>query len=135
MTDTNTFQCQTVTLTHCQNYPALGLPLTLQADGGSTALVAGDALPPEPFPGTGGDRGCGDRWLALTTASIQLKAWALTSAVGTAAHENSPASSLLFPSSSVGSTRGLGTKLKPQETGSVQICDPTQGNRPNTAFQ
>lgn len=53
MTEMNTFQCQTVNTLPEQLWDRF-VSLTLQADGGSTALVAGDALPPEPFPGTGG---------------------------------------------------------------------------------
>lgn len=43
------------------------------------------------------------QWLVLTTAFIQWKAWTLTSAMDTAIHENSPASSGFFSNSNFGS--------------------------------
>lgn len=53
----------------------------------------------------------------------------------TSAHENSPASLLLSPTPTLAPPCAcLGHKVKTQETGSVQLRDPTQGNRPNTAY-
>lgn len=105
MTDINTFQCQTATVTHCQNNPALGLSHTpsrgWEHSSGGPGCSACRALSSTEEPGAVVPGG----WSCPQLHPAESLDTDLSNGHGI--HENSPASSPLFPNSNIGSTMCL----------------------------